>query len=98
MHVSDIYGKNTNKLGLPGDLVASSLGKLGKMKKSELEVLKREDICRSILASFAINISTLTSTYLIRENLEDAIILGDKMHNEFFYLSIQVFYCLFSPF
>lgn len=81
MHVSDIYGQNTNKLGLPGDLVASSLGKLGKMKKSELEFLKREDICRSILASFAINISTLTSTYLIRENLEDAIILGDKMHN-----------------
>jgi hypothetical protein len=53
-------------------------------------MLRREDICRSILASFAINISTLTSTYLDREDLSDAVILSDKMHNEYFYLSIQV--------
>ena len=30
--VADIYGTNTKNLGLPGELIASSLGKLGKMK------------------------------------------------------------------
>lgn len=34
--VSDIYGNNTKSLGLPGDLIASSLGKLGKMNKEEI--------------------------------------------------------------
>ena len=34
--VSDIYGNNTKSLGLPGDLIASSLGKLGKMNKEDL--------------------------------------------------------------
>lgn len=29
--VEDIYGKNTQNLGLPGEIVASSLGKYAKM-------------------------------------------------------------------
>jgi pantothenate kinase len=32
MLVNDIYGNNSGKLGLPSDLIASSLGKIGKMK------------------------------------------------------------------
>ncbi len=31
--VEDIYGKNCHNLGLPGEIVASSLGKLAKMDK-----------------------------------------------------------------
>lgn len=32
--VDDIYGKGVEKLGLPKDLVAASLGKMGKMSAS----------------------------------------------------------------
>jgi pantothenate kinase len=32
--VEDIYGKGSAKIGLPGEMVASSLGKFGKMKES----------------------------------------------------------------
>ena len=31
MMIEDIYGKDTGNLGLPSDLIASSLGKMGKM-------------------------------------------------------------------
>lgn len=34
--VEDIYGASAHSLGLPSDLVASSLGKIGKMSKEEL--------------------------------------------------------------
>jgi pantothenate kinase len=29
--VEDIYGKNVNNLGLPGDIIASSLAKIAKL-------------------------------------------------------------------
>lgn len=35
--VEDIYGTNSHNLGLPGDIVASSMGKIAKITPKELE-------------------------------------------------------------
>ena len=92
--VSDIYGANTKNLGLPAELIASSLGRLGKMKTEEVGELSEVDICRSVLIAFAINVALLTSIYMKNEKLEAGIVLGDKLHNPYFYLAIQVYLCL----
>lgn len=92
--VSDIYGHDSNNLGLPPDLIASSLGKLGKMTPEELSTLNDDDICRSILLAFAINIGILSANYLKNEGIESCIVVGDKLHNKYFYLAIQVNYFL----
>lgn len=67
--VEDIYGKGVEKLGLPKDLVASSLGKLGKMSAEELAALTDSDITRSLLTAFAINIGIQISLNMRKQNL-----------------------------
>lgn len=64
MMVEDIYGKNTANLGIPADVIASSLGKLGKMSPSEVAEQTDEDIARSLITSFAINTATLAENFL----------------------------------
>ena len=64
MMIEDIYGKNTANLGLPADLIASSLGKIGKMSKEELAEQKDEDISRALITAFAINTANLARNFL----------------------------------
>lgn len=98
MMVEDIYGKNTSKLGLPADIIASSLGKIGKMSPEELSSQKDEDIARSLITSFAINIANLTAISLKQTNVDSAIILADFFHHHRFYCLVQVLFIIFSQF
>lgn len=67
--VEDIYGKGVDKLGLPKDLVASSLGKIAKLPPEELAKLTDSDITRSLLTAFAINIGIQISLNMRKQNL-----------------------------
>ena len=89
--VEDIYGTNSHNLGLPGDIVASSMGKLAKMSAPELESTNQADIIRSIINTFAINTANLIALYMQKTNTQDSIVLADKFHNDKFYCLLQVF-------
>lgn len=93
--VEDIYGKNVQSLGLPGDIVASSMAKISKIKPDQLKNLQPADVIRSIITSFAINSANLTALYLQKTNLHDAIILADSFHNNRFHSLYQVIVYLF---
>lgn len=88
--VEDIYGAKTQSLGLPADLVASSLGKIAKMSKEDLDKMGDEDVMRSLFTTFAINTGNLISLYLHKANLNDAVVLADCFHDDRFYALIQV--------
>ena len=90
--VEDIYGNESGNLGLPNDLIASSLGKFGKMTPEELAEQKVEDISRSLITAFAINVVHLTAVFLKKTGLEYAVILADSFHHNRFYCLVQVFF------
>lgn len=75
--MEDIYGKGVDKLGLPKDLVASSLGKIAKMSAEELAQLTDADITRSLLTAFAINIGIQISLNMRKQNIETALFLAN---------------------
>jgi pantothenate kinase len=52
--VCDIYGENSQNLGLPGKIIASSLGKLAKTENCKPS---NYDITKSLVIAFAINIA-----------------------------------------
>jgi hypothetical protein len=88
--VEDIYGKGSAKIGLPGEMVASSLGKFGKMKQCEAGKVDKSDIMRSLITSFAINTAHWAMLYLKTTQLKHAIVLADIFHNDKFYAIVQV--------
>lgn len=90
MMIEDIYGKNTANLGLPADLIASSLGKIGKMSKEELAEQKDEDISRALITAFAINTANLARNFLNQHSIANLMILADQFHNDKFYYLVQV--------
>lgn len=91
--VEDIYGTNSHNLGLPGDIVASSMGKLSKLTPTEMESVNEADVIRSIINTFAINTANLTALYMKKTNMEEAIVLADTFHNDKFYCLLQVGIC-----
>lgn len=90
--VEDIYGEKSHNLGLPGDIVASSMGKLGKMSPLEVDSVNQADIIRSIINTFAINTANLIALYLQKTNTQDAIVLAETFHNDKFYCLLQVWF------
>ena len=85
--VDDIYGKSSHNLGLDGKIIASSMGKYGSRDDKESN---DNDIARSLLISFAINIANLVSLGLMKYDNNVALVLSDKIHNKAFYTLIHV--------
>ena len=57
MTVADIYGGNCDNLGLPGQLLASSMGKAQHL--SEDQKVEPRDTAKSIILMFCINIALM---------------------------------------
>jgi len=72
--VGDIYGGHCEDLGLPNDLLASSLGKAQYIK--DPKTLKPKDLAKSIIVMFAINIAMMANMVADTEDLKTVIFQG----------------------
>jgi type II pantothenate kinase len=58
--VKDIYGSKASSLGLDGDIIASSFGKIHQMiQANERDKIKKEDIAKSLLVMICYHIAQL---------------------------------------
>ena len=74
MTVGDIYGGNCADLGLPEELLASSLGKAQYIK--DTEKIRPRDLAKSIIVMFAINIGMMTNLVTDSVDLKTVIVQG----------------------
>lgn len=72
--VGDIYGGHCEDLGLPTDLLASSLGKAQYIK--DPKTLNRRDLAKSIIVMFAINIAMMANIVADTADLKTVIFQG----------------------
>jgi len=72
--VGDIYGGHCEDLGLPDELLASSLGKAQYVK--DPKSLKPKDLAKSIIIMFAINIGMMANMVAESADLENIIFQG----------------------
>ncbi|KRX02912.1 hypothetical protein PPERSA_13166 [Pseudocohnilembus persalinus] len=88
--VEDIYGENTEQLGLPKDLLASSMGKLAKF--GENRKYDKLDIVRSLVQQFCINLGQLTAlTCQLSPDINQAVIAFWKIDSEKINFILQCF-------
>jgi len=105
--VGDIYGGDYESFGLESKIVASSFGKV---KNLEIESLKKEDISRSLLTLFCVNVMQISYFWAKNENVDKIIIVGNPFQclefmqmvqmsiNYFSKGKIKTFFTDFSPF
>lgn len=85
--VNDIYGQNCDTIGLPGKIIASSLGKLAKSNESHFEV---SDVARALTIALAINIANILGLLLTSQESQTAVLVSNELHNDYFYSLLQV--------
>ncbi|KAF6029252.1 PANK2 [Bugula neritina] len=73
--VSDIYGGDYKKFGLPGHLVASSFGHMMDPEKSK--AASKADLARSCLAMVTYNISSLARLNAEKQGIENVVFVGN---------------------
>ena len=105
--VGDIYGGDYANFGLDSKIVASSFGKV---KNLDINNLRKEDISRSLLTFFCVNIMQISYFWASNENLDKIIIVGNPFEclefmqmvqmsiNYFSKGKIKTFFTDFSPF
>lgn len=74
MTVGDIYGGGCADLGLPEDLLASSMGKAQYIKNKDK--VEPRDLAKSIMAMFCINIALMTNLVADSEGIKTVIVQG----------------------
>lgn len=74
MTVADIYGGNCDNLGLPGQLLASSMGKAQHLKADTQ--IEQRDIAKSIIVMFSINVALMSNLIAESANIDHIIFHG----------------------
>jgi len=76
MSVADIYGGAYGSLGLPGDLIACSFGKLKDMSQEELKRLRQKDISRSLITMISTNAMLMSLQLAKKMNIQRVVWIG----------------------
>jgi type II pantothenate kinase len=77
MSVADIYGGAYGSLGLPGNLIASSFGKL--KDREEIASLRKQDVARSLTTMISTN-AMLQSIHIARkQGIERVVWIGSHI-------------------
>ena len=79
MSVADIYGGAYGSLGLPGDLIACSFGKVKDKTKEELEKVQIDDVLRSLLTMISTNAMLMSMLVAKKENITKVIWMGQHV-------------------
>uniref|UniRef100_A0A1B6EFC2 4'-phosphopantetheine phosphatase n=1 Tax=Clastoptera arizonana TaxID=38151 RepID=A0A1B6EFC2_9HEMI len=80
MLVRDIYGGNYESLGLTGDLIASSFGKVCPKRGKEVQC-SEEDVARSLLFTISNDIGQIACLYAMMHNLNKVYFGGYFLRN-----------------
>ncbi|XP_034235418.1 pantothenate kinase 3 isoform X2 [Thrips palmi] len=73
--VRDIYGGDYGKMGLPGDLVASSFGQMN--TKERRANVSREDLARATLVTITNNIGSIARMCASNEKIHNVVFVGN---------------------
>lgn len=73
--VKDIYGGDYEKMGLPGDLVASSFGQMN--AKDKRANVSREDLARATLVTITNNIGSIARMCASNEKINNVVFVGN---------------------
>ena len=90
--VEDIYGKTFSGLGMDGNIIASSLGKVGHGSEASFE-----DKCKSLILAFGINIAMVIQLQMKLQGLNSCVLLANKFHSSYFYFLVQSVVKFFHP-
>jgi len=90
MTVGDIYGGHCADLGLPENLLASSLGKAQYLK--DTSKIQPKDLAKSIMVMFAINIGMMTNLVADSVELKTIIVQGFPHLGFQSLLSVSIFF------
>ncbi|KAK7582669.1 hypothetical protein V9T40_014114 [Parthenolecanium corni] len=94
--VRDIYGGDCKVLGLPGDVIASSFGRVCHSRETN-ENVTNKDIARSLLFVISNDIGQIASLYAMMNNLKKVYFGGYFLRNHplsMHTISYSINYCL----
>eukprot|EP01100_Stratorugosa_tubuloviscum_P015467 TRINITY_DN8937_c0_g1_i2.p1 TRINITY_DN8937_c0_g1~~TRINITY_DN8937_c0_g1_i2.p1 ORF type:complete len:387 (+),score=174.72 TRINITY_DN8937_c0_g1_i2:64-1224(+) len=85
MLVKDIYGKSYDLFNLPGDIVASSFGKLVRKSSTEaFETIEKQHFAKSALLTVTNNIGSIAHLHARLEGVDKVFFVGSFFANNIF--------------